>query len=202
MKKTVLIPIIILMFGCTKEINSGSVNAGNLSNLQNITSATDTYLPLTKGTYWNYKITTDEEQPETSKLTVLGIQKRINNKNYQTVKSVMDDEKDTLYYSQNKHDYYIYTNTATSDADKISMEILFLKDNEPVGKTWFVPAGKANGFSLRCYGKIMEKDATITAAGITYKHVIHSYIEIRKPLLFTYIVVNRQDFYTAKISAS
>ena len=80
----------------------------------------------------------------------------------------------------------------------ISMEILFLKDDVSVGKSWVEPAGKANGFNLRCYGKIIEKDATITIGDVTYKHVIHSYVEIRKPLLFTYIVVNRQDFYTAK----
>ena len=197
MKKTILIPVIILMFGCTKEINSGFVNTNNFSSAEN-SSSNNTYLPLTKGTYWNYKIITDEEQPETSKLTVLGIQKKINGKNYQTVKSVMADEKDTLYYAHDQHDYYIYTNTGTSDADKISMEILFLKDNVSVGKSWLEPAGKANGFNLRCYGKIIAKDATITVGGITYKHVIHSYVEIRKPLLFTYIVVNRQDFYTAE----
>ena len=78
------------------------------------------------------------------------------------------------------------------------MEILFLKDDVSVGKSWVVPAGKANGFNLRCYGKIIEKDATMTIGDVTYKHVIHSYVEIRKPLLFTYIVVNRQDFYTAQ----
>jgi hypothetical protein len=196
MRKTLVIPFIIFMFGCTKEINSGSINTGSISSLQN--ASTSTYLPLTKGTYWMYNIKTNAETPETSKVKVLGIPKKINGKDYQTIKSVMNDNIDTLYYAQQQHDYYIYTNTGTSDDDKISMEILFLKDDVAVGKSWIEPAGKANKFNLRCYGKIIEKDATVMAGGVTYKHVIHSYVEIRKPLLFTYIVVNRQDFYTAQ----
>lgn len=198
MRKTFLMSSIILFIGCTKEINSGSVNTSTISNTTTATLPTDTYLPLTKGTYWMYNIKTDAKIPEASKVKVLGISKKINNKDYQTVKSVTDESRDTLYYAQQQHNYYVYTNTGTSDADKISMEILFLKDDVAIGKSWIEPAGKANGFNLRCYGKIIEKDATITIDGVTYKHVIHSYVEIRKPLLFTYIVVNRQNFYTAK----
>lgn len=198
MRKTLLMSSIILFFGCTKEINSGSLNAGNISNTITTASATDTYLPLTKGTYWMYNIVTDAKIPEASKVKVLGISKKINNKNYQTVKSVTDESIDTLYYAHQQNNYYIYTNTGTSDADKVSMEILFLKDDVSIGKSWLEPAGKANGFNLRCFGKIIEKDATISVGGVTYTHVIHSYVEIRKPLLFTYVVVNRQDFYTAK----
>ena len=197
MRKTLFIAITILVFGCTKEINSGSVTTGSISNMQNV-SATDTYLPLKKGTFWTYNIQTDAEKPETSTLTVLGIQKKINDKNYKAVKSVIGKHKDTLYYVQDQHDYYLYTYNGTSDADKVSMEFLFLKDNVSVGETWLLPAGTANGFNLKCYGKIIEKDATITVGGVTYDHVIHSYIEIRKPLFFTYIVVDKQDFYTAK----
>jgi hypothetical protein len=196
MRKTFFIPVLVLAFGCTKEINSDAVHVNN-SDIQTA-SAVYTYLPLTKGTYWMYKIKTDTKIPEASKVKVLGIEKKINGKNYQTVKSVTDESTDTLYYAQQQHDYYLYTNTGTSDADKISMEILFLKDDASVGTSWLEPAGKANGFNLKCYGKIIEKNATITVGDSTYKHVIHSYVEIRKPLLFTYVVVNRQDFYSAK----
>jgi hypothetical protein len=197
MRKTLFITIAILIFGCTKEINSGSVNTGSISNIQNV-SATDTYLPLKKGTFWTYNIQTDAEKPETSTLKVLDLQKKINDKNYKAVKSTMGKKKDTLYYAQDQHDYYLYTYSGTSDGDNVNMELLFLKDNASVGESWLLPAGTANGFNLKCYGKIIEKDATITVGDVTYDHVIHSYVEIRKPLFFTYIVVNRQDFYTAK----
>lgn len=196
MRKTFFIPILVLVFGCTKEINSNAVHTGN-SDLQ-IASDVYTYLPLTTGTYWMYKIKTTAEIPDTSKVKVLGIQKKINGKNYQTLKSIRNGSIDTLYYAQQQHDYYIYTNTGMADADKVSMEILFLKDDVPVGTSWLEPAGEANGITLNCYGKIIQKDATITVGDSTYQHVIHSYVEIRKPLLFTYIVVNKQDFYTAK----
>lgn len=195
MRKALFISLVILLAGCTKEIKSVSVNAGSINKLQ---TAADTYLPLTKYTYWKYSIKTDSKDPETSKLTVLGLQKSINSKNYQTVKSVMGKNADTLFYAKNQHDYYLYTNTGTSDADNVDMEILFLKDDASVGDTWLLPAGSAGGFALKCYGKILEKDMNITVAGTTYNHVIHSYVEIRKPFFFTYIVVNKQDFYTAK----
>lgn len=198
MRKAFFISFTILVIGCNKEINSGSVNSGSINQAQTGSLIADTYLPLTKGTYWKYNIKTDSKNPETSKLTVLNLPKKINAKNYQAVKSVINNKADTLYYAQDQHDYYLYTNTGTSDADKINLEILFLKDNASVGDTWLLPAGTANGFNLKCYGKIIETDASVTAGGATYNHVIHSYVEIRKPFFFTYIVANRQDFYTAK----
>jgi hypothetical protein len=197
MRKTLFISIAILVFGCTKEISSDSINTGSINNIQNAT-ATATYLPLTNGSFWTYNIQTDEDKPETSTLTVLGIRKKINDKNYKAVKSVIGKHKDTLYYARDQHNYYLYTNTRTSNADNINLEILFLKDNASVGESWLRPAGKANGFNLECFGKIIEKEATITVGGVTYDHVIHSYVEIREPLFFTYIVVNKQHFYTAK----
>lgn len=197
MRKTISVSFIILLFSCTKETISTALNTSSNDNAQ-VVSNTDTYLPLSKGSYWKYQIKTGNETAEISKLIVLGIQKKINNKIYQTVQSVTDGDKDTVYYAQDKHNYYVYTNKGMSDGDKVSMEILFLKDNASVGDTWVEPAGTADGFRLRCYGKIINNNATVTCSGTTYKHVIHTYIEIRKPLLFTYIVVNRQDFYTAK----
>lgn len=196
MRKIISIPIIILMFSCTKETISNALNSINSSNAT--VSNNDTYLPLNKGNYWQYQIKTDDESAEISKLTVLGIQKKINAKIYQTIQSKTDNNKDTVYYAQDKHNYFVYTNKGTAADDKISMEILFLKDNASIGDTWLETAGTANGFKLRCYGKVINDDETINCSGTTYKHVMHTYIEIRKPLLFTYIVVNRQDFYTAK----
>lgn len=196
MRTLISISFIILMFSCTKEITSDSLNASSSDNAQ--TALTNTYLPLTKGTFWKYQIKTDNKPAETSRLTVLGIQKKINNKNYQTIQSVTGKDKDTVYYARDNHNYYVYTNEGLADDDEIKLEILFLKDNASVGDTWNESAGTANGFSLNCYGKIINTNTTVVFADTTYKNVIHSYIEIRKPFFFTYIVVNRQDFYTAK----
>lgn len=198
MRKTLIISLVILLFGCTKEINSGSVNTCSINKIQTGNLAADTYLPLTKGTWWNYSIKTDSDSPDESKLTVTKQQKKINGKNYQVVTSGTGKHVDTVYYAQDQHDYYIYTYSATSDADNVNLEILFLKDNAAVGDTWLLPAGSANGFALKCYGKIIEKDININVAGTVYKHVIHTYIEMRKPFFFTYIVVNKQNFYVAE----
>lgn len=198
MRNVLLAFCIILFFGCRKETNSVPMNAGGTNQLL-AKASQDTYLPLTKNTHWKYTVKTDSKKQQISKLTVSGQHKAFNSKNYTVVNSVMDgkDAAD-LYYAQDLHDYYLYTNSGTSDDQTLNMEILFLKDNAAVGDTWLVPAGTANGFSLNCYGKIIDNNATITVSGKQYKHVIHSYIEIRKPFLFSYIVVNKQDFYTAE----
>ena len=127
MRKIFSVSIFILILSCKKEITSHSLNAESKYDVKSISNS-DTYLPLTKGSYWKYHVKTDDETPDMSKLTVLGITKKINSKNYQSIKSVKDGETDTLYYAHDNHDYYIYTNSGTSSTDKISMEILFLKD--------------------------------------------------------------------------
>ena len=193
-----LIALIFFISGCSKQINYSPTNTGSLNEAKTNNVAVNTYLPLTKNTYWKYSVITEPDKPEASKLKVTDKGKLINGKNYQSVRSKLADNTDTIYYSQNAHDYYIYTNSGTSDADNVSLEILFLKDNAPVGETWLASAGIANGFRLNCYGKILEKNITLTISGTVYKNVIHSYIEIRKPFLFTYFVVNQQDFYTAE----
>ena len=192
-----LAAFIFLFASCSKEINTLPTNA-SAKDAINSNISTNTYLPLTKNTYWNYKVTTESNQPESSSLKVTGRQKIINGKNYSQVKSVTGKDTSIIYYSQVQHDYYIYTNTATTDADNVNLEILFLEDDVAVGNSWITNAGDANGFNLKCYGKIIEKNITLTISGVVYKNVIHTYVEIRKPFFFTYIVVDKQDFYTAE----
>jgi len=103
-----------------------------------------------------------------------------------------------MYYNQSGHRYYLFTNKSTDDANAIKLEILFLKDDVAKGATWSEDAGSANGTSLNCYGKVLEKNMDIKVEGVTYNNVIHSYIELRKKIFFFYITVAKQDYYVAK----
>lgn len=189
--KSTYVIIAVVLFGCTKEIDSLPSNAINSSNVQNAT-VTNTYLPLTTGTYWNYNINTNGKTA-TSKLTVLGTTKKINNKTYHFVKSVDGGYTNTVYYNQSTHDYYVYTNS-----DEATLEILFLKDNAAKGATWTTSAGKASGFSVKCYGSIKATNLTMTINGKTYKNVIQSHIDLKATFFFFPITVYSQDYYVAK----
>ncbi|MFT4156021.1 hypothetical protein [Parafilimonas sp.] len=196
MKRMLLISL-ILIAGCSKEINTTTAVSVSDNTVSDATAATNTYLPLTTGTNWYYTNKTGSVTEE-SKLTVLNLKKTFNGKAYTAVNTVKDGKKDTIYYNQTAHNYYIYTNEETGESDAVKLEILFLNDNLDAGKTWRQSAGTASGVKLNCYGKIVQKNMTLTVNGETYGNVIHSYVEIRKPFLFTYIVVYTQDYYVAK----
>jgi hypothetical protein len=197
MRKLTFPVLFVLLAACTKEVNSDltvPVNGGEQSD-----AIIDTYLPLTAGTYWDYSLQTDNQAPGKSKLTVLSVHKNFDGKKYTAVQSIRGKyNADTLYYNQTQHSYYIYTNEGTSNSDAVKVQILFLKDNASVGDTWSQSAGSANGQTLTCYGQIKEKNISVTVNGVTFDHVIHTYIEIRKPILFFYVVVYKQNYYVAK----
>jgi len=189
--------LIILIAGCTKEVTTDMATSVNSNNESNATTA-DTYLPLKRGTYWKYYNETDTKTIDESKLTVLNLTKNFNSKTYKAVKIEKDKRPDTVYYNQTGHSYYLFTNESTDDANTIKLEVLFLKDNVTKGTTWSENAGFANGTALNCYGKILDKNMTIKVEGNTYDNVIHSYVELRKKVLFFYITVAKQDYYVAK----
>ena len=171
-----------------------SVNSNNESNA----TVADTYLPLKKGTYWKYNNETDTKAIDESKLTALDFTKNFNGKTYRGVQIEKNKRPDTVYYNQTGQNYYLFTNESTDDANTMKLEILFLKDNAAKGTTWSESAGYANGTALNCYGKIIDKNVTIKVEGKTYDNVIHSYVELRKKVLFFYITVAKQDYYVAK----
>jgi len=189
--------LLILIGGCTKEVTTDLATSIN-SNEESNAAAADTYLPLKNGTYWKYNNETDAKALDESKLTVLNFTKTFIGKTYKAVKIEKDKRPDTVYYNQTGHSYYLFTNESTQDANTMKLEILFLKDNVSNGATWSEDAGFANGTALNCYGKILEKNMTIKVEGETYDNVIHSYVELRKKILFFYITVAKQDYYVAK----
>jgi hypothetical protein len=153
---------------------------------------------LKKGTYWKYNNETDSKPIDESTLTVLNLTKTFNGKTYTAVKLEKNKKPDTVYYNQTGHSYYLFTNESTDDANAVKLEVLFLKDNVPNGATWSENAGSASGTTLNCSVKILKKNMTIKVNGTTYNDVIHSYVELRKKVLFFYIVVAKQDYYVAK----
>ncbi len=196
MKKYAFFILALSVLGCSKDVNSdlknNSVNASEQSN----SVAADTYLPLTAGTYWDYNVVKDKSSAKPSTFTVLNYKKNINGKPYTGVKTVSEQTTDTVFYNQTQTNYYIarYQSTAANAGAQIEFE--FLKD-APVGTKWSQSIS-AGGTSLKLAGKILQRDITLTVGGTTYKNVIHSYIEIKKQILFTGIVISKQDFYVAK----
>ncbi len=195
------ITLLVLLVNCKKEITPASTqNVTNNIEIPFNKTNTGTYLPLTKNTHWTYDITsTTSSQVQSSLLTVLGLQKTINNKNYETIKIIKGRETDTVYYAKTNNQYYLYTNSGTQADQKIKLEILFLYDDQPVGYQWQKDAGYVNGMAARCIGKITEKNILFTVKGQAYKDVIHTTVQIQAQIFFGfYITVSTQDFHVAK----
>lgn len=198
MKKKILLPVIALAListiGCKKEVSSDRITATDEQS--NAEAATSTYLPLTAGTYWVYNNQSGSNVKQ-SRLTVLGLKKTINNKVFTAVKTVQEDVTDTSYYNQTQHDYYLYAGNNATGNKAVGLQILFLQDDAPVGKSWQLTAGSVQGNVLTCFGKILQKNISLTVNGKTYNNVIHSYVEIRKRVLLLNITLAKQDYYVA-----
>jgi hypothetical protein len=120
MKKILLIVIIAAFgFGCKKD-NGGSGGSGN----------TSTYLPLTAGTNWTYKVT-NNGTISTVKLTVQSGDFLMAGKNYKRV--IDGGNTDTSHYNQTGSDYYRFFKFGGLLGD---IELNILKDNLAAGGTW------------------------------------------------------------------
>lgn len=185
--------------GCQKEISSDLKNDALTTSEESNSVAVDTYLPLTAGTYWNYSVINDQGTAKPSKFTVLNYKKNISGKVYTGVKTVTDGDvsnADTSYYNQTQNTYTIARYQQVDKGSGSQIEFIFLKD-APVGTKWSESI-KAGSQTLKMTGKVLQRDLTLTVGGKTYKNVIHSYVEIKKQILFTGITIAKQDFYVAK----
>src|ERR1700755_105074 len=111
MKKLIVYSLLLSVVGCSKDVSTKSLSANNSSEA--VTTASSTYLPLTKGTYWKYSAVTETGGTSaTEKYTnkVLAKQSTINGKLYTATTVNSNTGTDTAYYSQQKHDYYQYSN--------------------------------------------------------------------------------------------
>lgn len=196
MKKLISYALLFTIAGCSKDVTTDRLSANNTSEA--VASVSVTYLPLTKGTYWKYnEVTQSGSNSTTERYTdkVLGKKSTINGKDYTTTTLKSATTTDTVYYSQQKHDYYQYSNLNVNGVGLVPTEVLFLKDNVAKGTTWSAPAGSLYGLPATGNGTIIKNNYSLTVHGQTYDNVIHTQVSLSVLYLGT---IGTIDYYVAQ----
>ncbi|WP_439882654.1 hypothetical protein ACSX1A_05675 [Pontibacter sp. MBLB2868] len=125
-------------------------------------SAEQDYVPTTKGSTWSY----GGASPYT--LTATGNTKVIDGKTYAEMETKQGSETRKSYVLKEKG---VYT-AIGMDPTMGNFALMFLKEETPVGKPWF-QTSTINGMDATMTFTILEKGATKTVQGNTFKDVIH-----------------------------
>jgi len=72
----------------------------------------------------------------------------------------------------------MYTNQG-GDANSVSLEMLFLKDNVDAGTTWTTTGSKLNGLDAKCITTVKEKGISMTINGVEYTDIIHTQVDVQ-----------------------
>lgn len=206
MKKLLFIPVTALVLftaSCKldapilpKKTDTTSTKGGTTSGTT--VSTTDTYQPVTKGSYW--KTVSTLAPGITSTATMSGETETINGKIYYAVNSTASGSTDT-YKSYYYHGNDIYLLRSTTLVANITVDFLYLKDNYTIGKTWTTPVtddGLVNGVPGQIVGKIVEQGITKTVGGKNFTNVIHTQLRLQYDIGSGFEDTETFDFYIAK----
>lgn len=164
-----------------KSANSSS-GSGSNSGSGSVTptgSQSNTYMPVTKDTYWKYASTGLISDTTTN--TITGSTTTFNNKVYYNESSVSQHYKTTSYgylYSGN----HIYSMKSTTFTGTATVEFLYLNDTTSIGHSWttsITDDGTLNGVPAQLIGTMMEKGISKTLYNKTFTNVIHTQLNLQ-----------------------
>jgi hypothetical protein len=179
-----------LLFSCQKEAGDPDFQPENGGNNP---AGTDTYLPLTKSTFWKYK---DSATGMITTMTVLDKTKTINGKSYTAVLGT-NNQTDTFYMTRQGADYFNYAEVSNG-ASSGTVLFHYLNDTAAVGRNWEYLAGQGNGFPAYFKTTIVERNRTHTVQGKAYSNVIHTRMELSYDMMGERIPAATYDYYIAK----
>jgi hypothetical protein len=184
----------LMVFSCQQEIDPSIIT--NPGGGNNGGGNTGNYAPLSPGSWWKYK---DSASGTMNTMTALNLTKTINGILYRAVKSSTGPAIDTAYQAAPAPNYY-YTQKGNSPNTGAPYDLLFnyLNDTASVGFNWTYSSGQGNGFTAISKTTIIEKNITVTVAGITYPNVIHTRLDFAYDIFGTVIDFAVYDYYVAK----
>lgn len=170
----ILLPFAVLALNSCQKIEGTAVNPTN-----NISA---TYQPLTAGSKWTYRTdysATGFALIDTGEITMGTTILTINNKQYHTATETRSGFgiSDTGYYYVNNHEYSIMQKLTTGTSS-YTVEMLYLKDNVPVGTTWAASLVYPVLGTVILNGRIAEKGISKTVSGKAYNNVIHTTVQL------------------------
>ncbi|HEX6332733.1 MAG TPA: hypothetical protein VFZ78_00825, partial [Flavisolibacter sp.] len=174
----------MFLVSCQKEVDDALPVPGNTS---------DSYQPLSAGSWWKYK---DSATGTFSTSTATNVTKNVGGIPYTVI--VAGANADSTLQAQVGPDYYMRA-IGYSPNTGAPYDILFhyLKE-APVGTNWSYTAGQGNGFTAFMETTILEKDITVTVAGKTYPNVYHTQMEFSYDIMGSIMDAGTYDFYIAK----
>lgn len=161
------------------------------------TPKSDSYQPVTKGTYWKYNADMSGV-PLTQTITMTGATQTINGKLYYAANAVTGSMSESAYYH---HGSGKYAFRSTSMMNGITLEFVYLIDNMTVGQKWTAPVsddGTVNTFPAQLVGEIMEVGISKVVAGKTFTNVVHTKLLLQYNTTGAMETWVTYDFYTAK----
>ncbi len=166
---------LVLFTGCSKL--QGTVDPTSTIPARSATS--DSYQPVTKGSYWKYAYTKDGVT-DTATTTITGLTIAYNNTPYSEAATTYKQHNFpdvTSYLSSGSHVY-----KALSIAKSDTSNLYFFNDTTALNNTWTAKvnnSGIVNGQQARYVGDIVEQNISLTVEGKTYTGVTHSKIYLQ-----------------------
>lgn len=164
MKRSVLFLLVFAMAVTSCKKSNDSVNNPE---------SRDSFQPVTKDSYWKYKVTGmfnfESSIKATGKSTVL------NGINYSIMSATGGSVKADSYYGFRDGSYFTRVQGVEPNSGAtFDLNMLYMKDNAKPGDKWTNDAGQGNGFAAKTPGEVIATGLTMTVAGKTYKDVVHT----------------------------
>jgi hypothetical protein len=142
--------------------------------------SSDSYQPLTTGTYWKYINVLSGMDPDSVTSRVTGQTTTINGRIYHDITSTSKtySVQHGYYYSGN----HIVTLRANTLIQGITIELQIVNDTTAAGHTWttrITDNGLLNDVPARLFGTVIEKGVTKIIGGKTFTDVIHTQAELQ-----------------------
>ena len=161
--------------------STGSTGATGVTGTTGSVDTTKGYYPLSNGSYWKYKITTNTSSAtDTSTVTMTGATTTINGLVYynaSTVSKSTGTSTGFIYYGNHS-----IVERSTTVIYGITVQLNVLVDNLPLGGTWtsaVTDNGTINSVPAQLVGYITGVNLTKTVSGVTYNSVVHTTLHLQ-----------------------
>lgn len=180
---------------CQKQINPLDED-GTAPGEEVVVPASDSYLPITKDSYWLLQDSTDESL--IYRFVATGEKKQFSDINYDLVLSTDGAGTEDPHYFARKGDEYYMLLDMEEFGGTGTFNMLYLIDKKNAGFEWTKSTGTFNGIPGTIKGRIMAKASSVTWKGKTYSDVVHTKVDLVSTMFGLEVVLTTYEFYSAK----
>ena len=194
-----LVTVLALLASCQKEVGFESSTGGGGGTGGGGTgggggTTTDTYQPVTRGSFWKYKDSALGGYITT--MTCTGQQKTIDNRVFDVFNSETTGQPSFEgYFYVKKPEYGMRAPVGGVG----TLDYIYLNETAAVGHTWTNSMGTIGQFPARFTGTIIEKNISKTVAGKSFTNVMHTNLVLEYEVPFYgWTEVGNYEYFIAK----